>query len=332
MRPIKDMVANRERFQARIATDLARLRQHPDLKEKRDEVILPPDDRLCDVCKGFGVIKLDVELDDPRFGKFQPCPAEDCKVRKRLAEERVARMKQALPDNYRDYTFESWLEAIPQHMQAGKYLPFYVARYMADHLKQAFFLSDVLDALGVPYEAYELNGVPFLRANIRGTVEEFQNSYGSSLIFEGIFGTSKTGLAVALMNAVRQRGYSAALIDLAEFIQQMQDTYNRDFDNPLEARARLRSLVEMVDLLVIDDSSVSEKDSEASDDKTRIFTEFIVKPRWMAVNAKPFVLTVNKPYPEFLTHWGGRATSRLTERAHSLRFVGDPVRHRNNPV
>lgn len=327
MRALKDMVAKREQFQAKIAQRLAVL-------PPADDVLMPPNPAICEVCLGFGFVGYGVGVDDPNFGKVQPCTAPDCQVRVRLAQERAARLKDALPNTYRDYTFESWWEQVPQHQQAGKYLPFYVLRYMATHLKQAFFISDVLDVVGVPYQAYDANGVAMLRVNIRGTVEEIQNAYACSAVLEGAYGTSKTGLAVAAMNEARQRGFSTALIDLPDFIQQIQATYKRDFDNPHEALLKLLAPIEAVDLLVIDEGNVAEGNGsgEASEDKIRIFTDYIVKPRWLAVNNKPFILTTNKPYPEFLAHWGGRVTSRLAERAFWLRFVGEPIRHLNRPI
>ena len=67
-------------------------------------------DERCPVCKGMGVIKHDLPLGHPDFGKLVPCPA-NCESRREAKRARAARLIEKhqtfFDEAHKDYTFDS---------------------------------------------------------------------------------------------------------------------------------------------------------------------------------------------------------------------------------
>lgn len=328
MQHIKD-VAKLERFKARIADTLAAL-------PAAEDVLYPPNATICPVCLGFGFFTPDVPPDDPAFGKAVKCTNEDCPVVRRNAQIRAEKISGQLEPQYVDFTFETWQEQIPAVKLAGKQLPFAVLRYFAQAPFTPFSLADMFDAMkkASTYQRYERDGVEFLRVDLaRGRVEDVQNSRGNWIVLEGDYGTGKTGLAVAAMHALRQRGYAVAFIRLPDFLRAYQDTYRmQDATEQERAQKALVTPVQGADVLVVDEVNVAGGEDRASEDKIRLFQDLVINPRWLAAYRKPVVMTTNLSADAFEAHWDSRIATRIFERAHWLRMAGVPIRHRNRPV
>jgi DNA replication protein DnaC len=333
MRSLKDLAIRQEAFKAKIAQRLAQL-------PPADEVLIPPDSRICEVCLGFGVVGYGAAIDDPNFGKVQPCTNPQCSVVRQRAQERAERVSGQIEAQYADYSFETWLDDVPHDKQAGKQLPLAVARHFARQPLSPFSISDVFDAMGKShtYESFvNATGMDSLRVHLARTEdnvkETIQNTRGNWLVFEGVYGTGKTGLAVATRRELSARGYAVAFIRLPDFLRSYQDTYRMtDPTEQQHAQDRLVKPVQDADVLIIDEVNVAGGEERASEDKIRLFQDMIVNPRWLAAYRKPIVLTTNLTAQQFEAHWDSRLATRVFERAHWLRFLGDPIRHRNNPV
>lgn len=333
MKALKDMVQRREAFQAKLAQQMAVL---PPV----EDAPLPPNAAICKVCLGFGFIGYGVGLDDPNFGKVQPCTNPDCPTVRRNAQMRAERLSGQLEAQYAEFSFETWLTQVPQHQQAGKQLPLAVASHFARQPLSPFFISDVFDAMNKThtYQRFvNASGVDCLRVNLArtedGMKEDVQNTYGNWLVFEGVYGTGKTGLAVATRRELAARGYAVAFIRLPDFLRAYQDTYRMtDATEQQHAQDRLIKPVQTADVLIIDEVNVAGGEDRASEDKIRIFYDMVINPRWLAAYRKPVLMTTNLTAPQFEAHWDSRLATRVFERAHWLRFLGDPIRHRNHPV
>lgn len=333
MRSLKDLATRQQAFKAKIAAQLATL-------PAVDDALIPPNAAICPVCFGFGFYTPDVAFDDPAFGKPVKCTNDDCPVTRRNAQVRAERVSGQIEAQYADLSFETWLDQVPRHQQAGKQLPLAVAGHFAHQPLTPFSISDVFDVMGKSntYQRFvNQAGVDCLRVNLArtedGLKEEIQNTYGNWLVFEGVYGTGKTGLAVATRRELAARGYAVAFIRLPDFLRAYQDTYRMaDSVEQQQAQDKLIKPVQNADVLIIDEVNVAGGEERASEDKIRIFYDMVVNPRWLQAYRKPIVMTTNLTAQQFEAHWDSRLATRVFQHAHWLRFLGEPIRHRNNPV
>lgn len=337
MPPIRD--ALKDLLDDRALATIQRLQKLKDTSPLAQAPV-PDDAPVCADCLGYGFVHYDLPFTHPDFGKAQPCPNPDCPIARERAIDRANRLNAIyavdMDKAYEDYTFATWKKQIPARKEAGKTLPYLVAKFFARHPGQHFALSDVLRDARIPFVPdTDEDGVDWLVADIRGHEERFQNSYGGWLVFQGAYGTGKTGLSIALLNALKKSGVFAFYIHLPTFIQLFQDTYvlKHEPEEMHKAQERLTKPLIDAQVLLVDEVNVAHSpDGQAHNDKIRILTNTIIQPRWVAGSAKPTILTTNKSFDEFERHWDGLIASRVAERAHWLRFMGEPLRHQNRPV
>lgn len=309
------------------------------------EILRVPDVRLCKTCYGTGYIGYDVPFDHPKFGKVDACPDANCPVQRRNRETRARALTEKygvpLDENYDGYTFATW-QMLPEAQRRGKELAFLAAMAMAEQPFEVFSLSNMLGMVKVPHQvlpvdyesADKANWQERVRVDLGRGEEITQNSYGNWLVFEGAYGTGKTGMAVALMKALQAQGHFVVFVRLPDLLRHYQDTYGiRDSDEQYHVQQTLRKPLVDADVLILDEVNVAEDgDGRASNDKIRIFTDLVIDPRWRALHRKPIVMTTNKSAADFRRHWDDRIATRVFERAHWLKFGGAPLRHMNMPI
>lgn len=306
------------------------------LKALSANVVLEEKSCQCDVCSDRGVIKYAVAPSDGRHGKLYLCTNPDCpKVRAQIRErfEKLKTLYQVDMDAeaYESYTFETW-RALAAEVRNQKHIPFGVAQFFARNPFNEFCLSDMLTDFNVPYEAEWVEDSQRLTFSLGGQNEVLENSIGNWLVFEGEYGTGKTGLALSILRALPHDVFSL-YIHLPKFLELFQATYSfEDEDERVNMQQRLTRPLVDADVLLIDEMNVAVKENGgASEDKIRIVLNYIIQPRWIAKSRKPTIITTNKPPEDFEKHWDRRITSRVFERAHWLRFQGIPLRRRNRP-
>lgn len=179
---------------------------------------------VCDVCEDRGVIRYEVPMSDPRFGKLHPCPNPDCPARMRRAIERVERFKAAAEweADYAVWTFDTFSETVkarfveaqipPETRQRGafyqKHGAYAAARYFAEHVGQAFSMGEATQAIW---------NAKYPGANA--------DRLSNSVVLRGDVGLGKTGLAIAAVNLMRDNGQAVVFTRVQTIIRRIQETY-----------------------------------------------------------------------------------------------------------
>jgi DNA replication protein DnaC len=250
----------------------------------------------CEVCGDFGVIRYDVPRTDERFGQLFPCPA--CPKGKGLAERSLSNLLEGaeLPERYRTLSFTTWM-SLPADMRNGKELAYAAAGVFALSWKThfAFTLKDI----------YARARMPFPR--------DLVDRPATSLVFEGIPGTGKTGLAAAVCNYLVEKTPVRPLYSRCrDMIRNIQADYG---DSDTGAMQRYKR----AEFLVIDEMNLV----NPTDDRRDIGEEII---RHRMNNSLPTIVTLNNTRAEFEAEWGKRTATVLFELSHWFIVGGVPIR------
>jgi hypothetical protein len=321
---------------------------------------------ICPTCLGYGVVSGGYPLGHPNYGKLSPCPEPGCPVirehQQKRAEALAKKHECYFDESYSRYTFESWGQ-IPEAHLKGKQAAAMFASYMVDNNARPFWATDVLQAFKVDYKPAQRQTGPNLalpenrpaavQFEIGGGVYTQPNSYGSWLVLSGDYGTGKTGLAMAVHNALRAAGFYVLYIRLPDLIRDIQRTYG--YPNTVEGRSQAQEDLDRLtlplieaDVLVVDEANVqTDGYGQASQDKEGLFMDYIIGPRHAAGADKPVIMTTNLAQymtaeqrsqarrvgldVDFAYHWRNRIATRVFERAHWLTLAGPRLRHYNAP-
>jgi DNA replication protein DnaC len=142
-----------------------------------------------------------------------------------------------------------------------------------------------------------------------------QNPTGKNMIFSGSFGTGKTHLAAAIINALRERRVTARFASAPQLIRAIEDA-RKSYDQTRHI-ALLQQLAE-TPLLVLDDI-----DKIRSTEDRQDFFFLILDQRNKA--KRPTIVTTNK-YDDLEKYIGGAALSRLSRKAVTVDMTGDDHR------
>lgn len=312
------------------------------LKGLAEGYVAPEPEYKCKMCSDMGMIRPEVAADDVRWGRLIICPNVDCPTARQHIRDRLEKFKLLYQmdmdiETYQSYTFDTWKRQTPD-MIGDKRMPLAAAQYLAGHWNQEFSLSGMLDFYGIKFETTWVEDqqmVTFIPGKGQAAITLY-NSIGNWLVFEGEYGTGKTGLALATLRALPHDVFHLA-IHLPKFLELFQATYSyEDEEERVHMQHRLTKPLIDADVLLIDEMNVAvaangRDGGAASEDKTRIVLNYIIQPRWLAKQRKATIITTNKPPEEFEKHWDRRITSRVFERAHWMRFNGLPLRRRNRP-
>lgn len=257
----------------------------------------------CEVCGDLGVVRYDVPVEHPLFGKLVPCPNEHCAVRqetertqwqKRLAESR-------LPGQFAGCTFASW-QKLPKAAMAAKRLAFEACRAFCANENRMVDLAAMVRERGMEWP------------------ESLDWQPKNSLVLYGDYGVGKTGLAAAAFNNLVKKGVPALYIAIGDLFLDVQATFRKDADET--TRSALRKYA-CAPLLFVDDLQVF------SESDFRIETvEYIIRKRHG--DNLPTLVTTNLNQEAFRAQWRGAAAHRLIQMAHWI-HVPPPVLRSLNP-
>ena len=263
----------------------------------RNGVYVPCPACMCPKCGNLGYVRYEVPIGDPRFGKFFPCPHEDCRVTRQAREKRLAELRRysSLPREYADCTFDSF-DQFPDGARAGK------------EAARAF----------VELWARQIPAGGWFDVGDRG---DFRNC----IVLQGINGVGKTGLGAAAGNYLIGIGFPVLYIRLQDLLAAVQRRYGkappegyrdgfgqRTADEVLDA-------VKTADVLIVDEFDVP----DPSDNK-RANVELIV--RYRHGRQLPMLTTTNCSEEESMLRWGPTITSVLYAQAHTFVVGGTRLR------
>lgn len=274
---------------------------------------------LCAVCQDRGVVSYDVPVDHALFGKLEPCSADVCPVRDRQRGERQTALleKSGIADSrMMHWTFETWdAEINAQGAMAGKR----EARCIAE-----LFVFEVEPATGTRVDWNRSHVVGLVEANrLAGRALNGDEITRNSIIFQGDYGLGKTGLSVAIAQALIEAGDAPLWIRWQDFLDEIKDSFGRGqawkdaHDDTTEDRIRA---VERASVLIVDDLNLELIGNWRKEMAERIF-------RYRSRKGLPTIVTCNSTREELEKEWGRRAMEPLFEMAHYVRMGGPLLRN-----
>lgn len=248
----------------------------------------------CPMCNGLGLVRYDLPLGHPGWGKIYPCPAPDCTARQKMEEARSESLlrRSGLGEKYRSMSFESWVK-LPSDLRRGKEQALAAAWAWATQAGSPYSMRQALATFGLP------GG------------DEDQRSW---LVLHGPLGYGKTGLAAAIVGYVVGQGLPIRFYRAQEMFADIQGRYGKegvsadDVINAISGSARL----------IIDEANIS-----STNDKQRIMEEII---RYRHGRDLPTVITCNVDIKGFAAIWGERTADVVAEVAHWVTLGGQKIR------
>ena len=261
----------------------------------------PPEERpQCDVCGGLGTVRYEVPIHHKKFGKLFPCPAKYCKMGNAIREKRdkLVLADSGLPPRFQEMTFSSW-RALPEADKENKWIAqIHAELFMQDVQERQHWVSkvEVLAQFGETIPA--------------GVDDTAKNS----LVFAGVKGVGKTGLAAAIFNADLDRGGRPLYIRVDDLMDSVQATYEKDSEHK---KADVLGSLKQAPLLLLDDANMEKSYA----DKRQIMEALM---RYRHGQFLPTIVTTNMGRTAWELAWGGRAAHSLFEMAHWV-DVPEPV-------
>lgn len=276
----------------------------------------------CPVCGGLGMVRYDVEYGHPDFGRMMACPNPDCEAanenRKRVFARRFK--ETGVPDHFEDFTLATWEASLTQEQAEGKYIARSVAELVIETSGGFFRLGDAYRRLGAQPPAV-------IFAN---------DDRCNSVVFYGPFGTTKTGLAVSIVNVLTADGVVCLYVHMLELIEAIHRRYERgrrtrddeDYDDNWGnvSSGSIIDTCQTVPFLVIDEFNLSNMTPDREEK-----AEMIIVGRHM--RSLPTLITTNlETVDEMKREWGERTVHKLREKYHMVEVGGVSVRRQAIPV
>lgn len=266
--------------------------------------IEPPPAPVCASCGDIGYFKFDVPIDDPRFGKLQPC--DRCQKGRDLAQKKLeGKLHQiGLPTKYADCNMQQWYnlyETAPELVE-GKRAAVACAHVFCESEGHRVSLKRVNDII-----KREFKGDDTIR---------------NSIVLQGAFGLGKTSLAAAIVNHLRASNEHVLFIRAYNIVTSVQDRYgkkNPDGSPEYPSTEDVKKSIYQVPILIIDEFGIS----GITPDRRNIMEEII---RYRHNNDLPTIITMNEAKEQLIDLWGNRIYESFKEMAHWIPMGGLPLR------
>lgn len=268
---------------------------------------VPEPEPLCSTCNDLGMIKFDVPIGDPRFGKLFPCPNPDCVVaNERRATQTLKRFQQSrLPLEFAGCTFASWESGLDKAARRAKMIAYEAALAFCTGDGCYVDLAEIVD-----------------RRTTTGWPDNLDRRPKNWLVLYGEYGVGKTGLAAAIFNCLVEKGMAGVYVHTGDLFVSLQATFKEDADESLkQALQRYKD----APLLFLDDLQVFNPT-----DFRRETMELIIGYRH--ANILPTLITTNLNPDEFRNTWEGAAASRVAHRAHWVHVPPPVLRSQNGSI
>lgn len=240
----------------------------------------PEPEPSCARCRDYRWVRVDLPVGHPDFGRLVLCP--DC--RSLLIQERLEKLWGLLPSEFRDWTFETYLDFTSLHFP----------EYSARHVR----LVDTLRSwLQTTHWLYLYSG----------------GEAGSP----GGAGRGKTGLAIALLKLLIEQGQTGIFTSTADLLQTLRASY-ADHSAYVDAGRREELGLKTVDVLVLDEIGAE----RGNDWSIRDVLGPLIAYRH--ANGLRTILTSNLDFEALSDHLGHtRIPSRIRERTDAGQWMLD---------
>ncbi len=266
----------------------------------------PPPAPVCKYCGDIGYFNFDVPIDDPRFGKLQPC--DQCQKGRDLAQKKLeGKLHQiGLPLKFADCSMQQWYsmyDATPQLLD-GKRAAVAAAHLFCETEGHYISLARLHALIDKPYEGDDVTR--------------------NSIMLQGGYGLGKTSLAAAIVNHLRANNEHVLFIRAYNIITSVQDRYgkkNPDGTAEYPSTEEVKKSIYEIPVLVIDEFGIS----GITSDRRNIMEEII---RYRHNNDLPTIVTMNESKEQMSRDdsWGMRIFESFKEMAHWIPMGGLPLR------
>ncbi|MEB7677866.1 ATP-binding protein [Staphylococcus saprophyticus] len=127
----------------------------------------------------------------------------------------------------------------------------------ANNIYKKSIIND--DLAQCTFDNYKATGEELARA--KALCERYATNFSignkQSLLLQGSFGTGKSHLSMAIVETVRERGYSVLYMNVPQLISTIKGTYNK---NTNITEQELNRIISEVDLMVFDDFGINMND------------------------------------------------------------------------
>jgi len=261
----------------------------------------------CPICDDRGMIRLDVPVSHPQFGKPVACPAQCAAVQQQRADRADRMAKYArLPQDYQACSF-ALFDTLPEEFKQGKLNARRAAELFVDAAARQHYIS-----------------AGFLHGHLKSVVDEERNW----LIFEGPHGRGKTGLAASIVNAMTAAGLPVMYIRLQDAFTAIQKRYREDWSNNGDrddferlSWSAVLDEIRTAPVLIIDEWFVSDR-AETQDKRDKL--ENIM--RYRSAERLPTVITTNHSLDALESAWGTTTLSVVRARSFVVPVTGLPLR------
>lgn len=291
----------------------------------------------CEVCNGTGQVVIE--------GHMSYCPL-DCAATVKLRRDNLVKQLRRygeIPDNYADFTFDTWFADVSKTQRNDKQLAFFVLSYFVQYGGGEFSLYDVLTSGivekhvkdGLKVEIVRDPETEQLTMNLNGVPSFFySNSIGNSVCLAGDYGFGKTGLCVAAAKHLMDSGIGVAFVHLPSLLRDTRTAYEnskrRDKGLPPVEHGKtydeLMTPIRNAPVLLVDDFNLP---SDATPNDMRVVEVDIIETRYS--KRMPTLITTNHTQDSFESQWGRRASERVFEKYHWVELKGQAIRRRNRP-
>lgn len=195
-----------------------------------------------------------------------------------------------------------------------------IRRKLEDTFSSGSTINDKL--LHATFDGYDATTPELTEAKER--FERFAHDLKGTLLVSGSYGTGKSHLSMATVNAVKEKGESAIFISLPRLLTKIKGT----FGNEGSQDDIITSLAD-VTLLVLDDigaEQVKYTDGSKTTIDTDTFSNDVLFQVLDARMGKPTIYTTNLTGKDLRARIGQRNWSRMLDDADIVKMYGDDYR------
>lgn len=273
----------------------------------------PEPDYDCETCKDQGVIKYAVGIDDPRFGRFFPCPKNCRALRAARATQAMRRMED--------------MRRKAGDAPSGLY---HHHPYNPEIRLTLESIKDVFNANENQCGAYNLvaefaDSAPDVRLNLHGSGRH-------SLMLYGDKGYGKTLLASAALHTLEDRGvavYGARLLGIVKRVYDVFQT-TRQANSAYDTRSeftdtQIRQAFCDIPVLIIDEFELANMTNARME-----LVEEIINARY--TQRMPTLITTNLNRDGLRKNWNGRIVDRILDSYWCYEVAGVKLRDMKNDL
>ena len=276
---------------------------------------IDPEPPACPTCGGLGVVKPEVPVGHPLYGRFIPCPDANCPIVRANWEARYAKIstEAQIPKEYRRITFAKWHTLAQQFpygsgtdpdydYMAGKWGAYAAAVLFVESVDRGyrFGLDEAAQRFGLPLP-------PFEAPKRRG------------FILSGTNGVGKTSLAVSVANHLLETCRPVVYVRLDDFWAALRERYQNketyEYAGDAEDEAEVMRLYQRAPVLILDEFTPD----KLTEWKLNTVHQLI---DYRYTNAMPTLITTNTRYEDFRDLWGGTTGDRLLAMSHWIEMGG----------